>query len=395
MSNAAIELTDVGKCFTLGASTGSLKDSVLRKIRGQAPAKDEEFWALKDVSFQVRQGETLGIIGSNGAGKSTLLSIITGTMHPTCGAVRTEGSISALLELGAGFHPDLTGRENVYLFGSIMGLSRQQVDKRFDAIVDFAGLERFIDQPVKHYSSGMYVRLGFSVAVEVDPDILLVDEVLAVGDADFQRKCLNRMEEYRQSGKTMLIISHDLKTIQSVSDRIILLDGGRILGNGEPGQIVREYEDMTRERNMKSLRREWGTREAEITRVEVTASDGETCEKYAWDRPLRARIHYRSSIRIEKPIFGFAISDEQGRILAGNNSQIEQGDIPVIEGEGCVELLLSEGLCSSTGTYLLSFSLHSSDHKANYHRLDNLVPVEIVCDRGFEGAYVRSEWRVV
>ncbi len=393
MSKTTISLQNISKKFSLNrGGSSSVKAAVLDLIRGTKAPEADILWALKDVSFSVQEGETLGIIGANGAGKSTLLSIITGTMQASGGTITTDGRISALLELGAGFHPDMSGRENVYLFGAIMGLSRAQIDKRFDAIVEFAGLNRFIDQPVKHYSSGMYVRLGFAVAVEVEPEILLVDEVLAVGDIDFQRKCIQRMEEYRSSGKTMLIISHDMHTISKVSDRIILLDHGRILGDGPPSEIVKEYEELIHDRQMKSMQREWGTLEARITSVDIRNAAGEKSTSFTSDDALIATLHYTSDTRIEDPVFGFALSDKDGRIISGNNSQIEGLKVGSIEGEGCVTMTLPS-LPVSTATYLLSFSLHSGDHKINYHRLDNLAPIEVDSVVGYDGFYLPSVWK--
>jgi len=237
MSENVITVDSVGKKFRLkNSGTRTFKSAILGAIRkGNNPADD--FWALKDVSFTVSRGETLGIIGINGAGKSTLLSLIAGTKQPTEGSISASGSMSCLLELGAGFHPDLTGRENVFLSGAIMGIPQAQMRERLDAIIEFAEIREFIDQPVKHYSSGMYVRLGFAVAVEVNPQILLIDEVLAVGDAAFQRKCIQRMDEFRHEGKTMLVISHDLPTIQSISDRILFLNDGKVFGIGDPERI--------------------------------------------------------------------------------------------------------------------------------------------------------------
>jgi ABC-type polysaccharide/polyol phosphate transport system ATPase subunit len=387
----AISLKNISKKFMLSrGGTKTLKGTVLDML-GKGGPRTEEFWALKDVNFSVRKGETLGIIGVNGAGKSTLLSIIAGTMHPTTGTVETQGTISSLLELGAGFHPDMSGRENVYLFGSIMGISQEQIESKFDAIVEFAELNRFIDQPVKHYSSGMYVRLGFSVAVQVNPDILLVDEVLAVGDAAFQRKCIARMEEFRMSGKTMLIISHDLKTIQAVSDRIILLDSGTILGDGEPESVVEQYEDMSRERHIESLRKEWGTKEARITAYEISNSAGIKTDSFKAGDSLIATLDYDSDIAIHNPVFGFAINDNQGGLLTGNNSQIEHCTLPDIQGKGRVRLTIPQ-LNLATGSYLLSFSLHSADHKSNYHRIENVFPIHVACDKGYDGIYIKGTW---
>ncbi|MBR1609586.1 MAG: ABC transporter ATP-binding protein, partial [Kiritimatiellae bacterium] len=231
-----VDVSGVVKRFKLRPSAGSLKTAAIDFL---ARRKAREFTALDGVTLRVRRGETVGIVGENGAGKSTLLSIVAGTMRPTAGTVRTRGTVSSLLELGAGFHPDLTGRENVMLYGAIMGIPRSTMRRRFDEIVEFSGLEKFIDQPVRFYSSGMYVRLGFSVAVQVDPDILLVDEVLAVGDADFQRKCLAKMDDFRRAGKSMVLISHDIATVRRVSDRIAYLSHGKLIGIGDPAEMSR------------------------------------------------------------------------------------------------------------------------------------------------------------
>jgi ABC-type polysaccharide/polyol phosphate transport system ATPase subunit len=391
-SEPVIMVKGVTKEFRLRSAARSLKSSVLAVLAPGKAARPGPFRALENVSFEVRRGETLGIIGANGAGKSTLLSLLTGTMRPTSGSIVTVGSMSSLLELGAGFHPDLTGRENVYLYGAIMGLTRSRMQKRFDSIVSFAGLEAFIDQPVKHYSSGMYVRLGFAVAVEVDPDILLVDEVLAVGDADFQRKCVARMEEFRESGKTMLVISHDLPTIQSISTRILLLDHGRIIGIGDPEHMVEEYESLTRLRNTQSLRREWGTGEARISGVRFLGPSGEPAGTFRWGEPLTAEVSYRSASPIDDPVFGFAVSDSRGRLIYGNNTQIEGLKIARIEGEGSIRLVIDRVLMSR-GTYLFSFSIHSADHRINYHRADNCFPVEIESAKPFEGVcFMPCRW---
>ena len=391
MSATAIDVTDVGKRFRLkAAGSRSLKAAVL-DVLSPKRARSREFWALKDLSFTVESGETLGIIGANGAGKSTLLALLAGTKLPTVGAIRTEGTISSLLELGAGFHPDLTGRENVFLAGAVMGLTRRQMEERLDAIVDFAGIEAFIDQPVKHYSSGMYVRLGFSVAVEVDPDILLIDEVLAVGDIAFQRKCIEKMRAFREAGKTMLIISHDLGTIQSISDRILLLEEGRLVGLGSPGDVVSSYRSRSRLQRAEAVGREWGTGEVTLTRVELLDGEGRPAERFRFGEPLRARIHYAAERRIENPVFGFSIASSGGARMFGNNTQIERHGISAIEGEGALELTI-ESLTVAGGTYLLSFSVHSADHTMNYHRLDNAFPIEVWSEKEFEGAYMPIRW---
>ncbi len=388
-----IEVDHVSKHYRLTGGARSLKAMALEMLRRKTSGV-KILRALDDVSFSVFPGETLGIIGSNGAGKSTLLSLLTGTIQPTGGKIQTRGQMSSLLELGAGFHPDLSGRENVFLYGAIMGLSRKQMQERFDAIVAFAGLQEFIDQPVKHYSSGMYVRLGFAVAVEVDPQILLIDEVLAVGDSAFQKKCLDKMQEFRTQHKTMLIISHDLQTIQKVSDRILLLDQGKIIGLGEPEAMVETYGGLNRKRHAEIFQREWGTGRVRITGVEFQNGDGIETDKFMWGGALNAIVHYRAEERIEQPVFGFSIADNHGRVVHGSNTQIEGLSIPFVEGEGAVRLHLND-LPMAQGHYLFSFSSHSEDHKENYHRMDNCFPIVIECSKEFEGyAYMPSSWSI-
>lgn len=389
----AIVVESVTKEFRMrSARGGSLKALVLERLRRRSGAA-RTLKALDDVSFAVNRGETLGLIGANGAGKSTLLGLITGTMRPTRGTIATHGTISSLLELGAGFHPDLTGRENIFLYGAIMGLSRQQMRGRFDAIVGFAGLEKFIDQPVKHYSSGMYVRLGFAVAVEVDPEILLIDEVLAVGDLAFQRKCLQKMRDFRRAGKTMLIISHDINTIQSISDRILMLDSGKVVGLGDPAEIARSYQNLSRQKVANVMGREWGTGEVRIVGVEFFDDRNERTDAFRWGGSLSAKIRYEATRRIDNPVFGFSLADKEGRVVYGNNTQIEGFRIDHVEGAGSLTLKLDR-LAMATGTYLFSFSVHSADHLQNYHRLDHRFPVTVDCPKNFEGpCYMPSTWR--
>jgi lipopolysaccharide transport system ATP-binding protein len=238
----AIQFRNVSKRFLLrtGRST-SIQEMVINALKLRRQSSAQELWALRDVSFVIAQGETVGIIGPNGSGKSTLLKVATGILEPTSGKVRFSGRMSSLLELGTGFHPDLTGRENVYLYGSILGLSRRYINRRFPEIVAFAELEQFIDMPAKYYSSGMYVRLGFAVATQVDPEILLIDEVLAVGDEHFQRKCLARIEDLQRAGVTILLVSHNLAAVQNLCHRALWLNEGRMRELGAPECVIRRY----------------------------------------------------------------------------------------------------------------------------------------------------------
>jgi ABC-2 type transport system ATP-binding protein len=241
VSDFAVDVRDVSKRFRLAHNQyNSLKE---RLIHGGKRQSTEDFWALNEVSLTVREGETVGILGRNGSGKSTLLKCICGVLQPTTGEVAVRGKLAGLLELGAGFQQDLTGRENIYLNGSLLGMSKRDVDKVFDAIVDFSELEEFIDGPVKFYSSGMYVRLGFAVAVNMDPDILVIDEVLAVGDERFQRKCIDRVSEFQREGRTILLVTHSADTVRSVCDRGVVLSHGRLVAEGEPGEATRIFRE--------------------------------------------------------------------------------------------------------------------------------------------------------
>lgn len=235
--NIAINFETVSKKFKKGRAY-ILKEALIDVFR---PNKQEDFWAIQDVTFQIDRGESVGIVGANGSGKSTILKLIAGITTPTKGKITIDGRISPLIELGAGFHPELTGRENIYLNGTILGLSKKEIDEKFNSIVDFSELGDFIDTPVKHYSSGMYMRLGFSVAVHTSPDILLVDEILAVGDIAFQKKCLDKIRQFHKAGTTIVIISHNMETLKTFCQRMILVVDGKILKSGANNKVIGEY----------------------------------------------------------------------------------------------------------------------------------------------------------
>ena len=396
-TSAAIAVSGLGKRYRLqhqGAST--LKAAALR-LFSRGSKTDEEFWALRDVSFDVRPGDTLGIIGRNGAGKSTLLGLIAGTVTPTEGTVNTNGRISSLLELGAGFHPDLTGRENIFLNGSILGLRRRDIAQRLDAIVAFSDLERFIDHPVKHYSSGMFVRLAFSVAMEVDPDILILDEVLSVGDERFREKCRVRIGEFRRRGKTFLIVSHDMDTIQALCDRVLVLDRGKTVLVDVPARAVSEYHTINTLGENPSEgpeMREWGTREAVILGVTLRDTRGDAVATLGAREGFTAEVRWRATRRIEDPVFGFALCDGEGRMLYGTNTAIDGFTIPAIEGEGAIEFAI-ESIPFQRGRYYLTFAIHSRDHKT-FHRLDNCSFVTVTPDGEHSGTvHLAARWKTV
>ena len=255
MSGYVIEVNRLGKMYRIGSrinNKGRQLGGIRRKIDSsfdylrtilKPPADDEILWALKDVSFSIKKGELLGIIGRNGAGKSTLLKILSRITEPTEGYAKITGRIGSLLEVGTGFHPELSGRENIFLKGGIMGMKKEEIRRKFDEIVEFSGVERFLDTPVKRFSSGMHVRLGFSVAANLLPEILIIDEVLAVGDASFRKKCIQKMDQIVKSGRTILVVSHNMETIQSMADRVIWIDAGKLILEGQPDMVVKQYTD--------------------------------------------------------------------------------------------------------------------------------------------------------
>lgn len=363
----------------------------------------EELLALNDVSLQVWPGETIGVIGPNGSGKSTLLKLITRILEPSSGTVRVRGRVSALLELGAGFHPDLTGRENVYLNGSLLGYSRREMDRQYESIVCFAELERFMDVPVKHYSSGMYMRLGFSIAVHVDPDILLIDEVLAVGDQAFQQKCLERIQSFRRQGKTIVFVSHDLEAVRTLCDRVVWLDDGVIRMEGPTMEVVAEYLDSTWAQQ--SARHEaeqaalagadrWGSGQAEIVDVRFYDDQGRERQVFRTGDPFIARITYEAHERIERPMFGVAIHNDQGVHINGPNTVFAGYDIPWIEGRGTVDYIV-ESLPLLEGTYFFSAAIydHAGIHPFDHHQLKYVFRVRPGGVRERYGLfYIPSRW---
>lgn len=383
MSDTLIEVKNLSKKYVISsAKQKTLKASVLSFFKKNQ--FKEELWAVNNVSFEAKKGETLGVIGANGAGKSTLLGLISRTITPTQGSVSVKGRISSLLELGAGFHPDLTGRENIFLNGAILGISKEELTAKYDEIVEFAGLEKFINNPVKYYSSGMYIRLAFSVAVLVDPDILLVDEVLAVGDETFKQKSFEKIKAFRESGKTILVVSHDLDTIEQICDRVLLLGEGKMLDLNRPDKVVKEYKNMGLQQRDVNVKEEWGSKEAEIKDVVFRNSDAEICERIKSGSSLSMEINYEAFTEIKEPVFGFSIHDFEGRLMYGSNTDIEGVKISSISGKG--KLLINiEKINFLRGKFLFSFSMHSSDHKTNYHRLDKWFSLWVVSDSDAEG----------
>ncbi len=364
----AIEAAGLGKRYRVrGIGPPTLFGRVRDALHRRAPA---EFWALRDATFAVPRGRTIGVIGPNGAGKSSLLGLVAGTITPTTGRVVARGRICSLLELGAGFHPDLTGLENIRLNGAMLGIPRDELRRRTDRIIEFSGLDRFIGEPVRHYSSGMYVRLAFAVAAEAEPDILLVDEVLAVGDVAFQLKCLDRIRRFQREGRTLLFVSHALQTVEEFCDEVWLLHGGRIVAQGEPAPTILRYIREYMGEGGPVFTQEFGTREAELVDIRLEDEHGAEAAVFETGRPMTVRIRWRAPRRIERPVFGYSIKTANGLYLHGSNTQIAGVDIPAIEGEGEVRLVF-DPLRLMEGHYLLSLSLHSWDHARQFHRRED------------------------
>ncbi len=367
----AIEAVGLGKRYYRRG--GQRATTLLETLTGLGRARREAFWCLRDAHFAIPAGRTVGVIGPNGSGKSSLLGLAAGTITPTEGHIRTHGRISSLLELGAGFHPELSGRENVYLNAALLGIPREDVKRKFDQIVDFANLREFIDMPVKHYSSGMYVRLGFSIAVEVDPDILLIDEVLAVGDIAFQLKCLDRIRQFQKRGKTILFVSHALQTVEEFCHEALLVHGGRLVARGDPSEVILQYIRSYMGEGGGLFTQEFGTRTVEFGQVRLLNDAGEEAGIFTTGGALTVEIPYVAHRRVEQPVFGFSLKTGNGMYIYGNNTQIQRFAIPAIEGAGVIRLDLGP-LRLMHGNYFLSLSIHSWDHAEQFHRREDWWP---------------------
>ncbi len=410
--NAAIEVRNVSKVYRRYARRkqfATLKSALLSGslIRDLQP--DETFPALRGVTFNVPKGCTYGIIGRNGSGKSTLLKCVAGITRPTDGSITVDGRISALIELGAGFHPEISGRENVFINGIMLGLSKREIQKRFDEIVEFAELKEFIDAPVKTYSSGMYMRLGFAVAVHVNPDVLLIDEVLAVGDQAFTVKCLDKFAEFRRRNKTILLVTHSLDLVEKFCDRALWLDKGRTLAEGEPKRVVAAYlidvekseehelakaeadrvksaaassasapasapaggpADSSAPSDMfKATEGRWGSREIEITDVTLNGADGRPAHVFQSGEAIHVRLKVIAHQPTEDFVFGFGLFNADGICCYGTNTNIESLEPFELSGEGEINFHISR-LDLVEGTYKIDVAAHKLDgYPYDYHRL--------------------------
>ena len=408
-TDVAIQVRDVHKIYRRYSrrkqfatlKSAFLSGSVLKDLRPDAVLE-----ALKGVSFDVAKGTTFGIVGRNGSGKSTMLKLIAGIGKPTTGGIRVDGRVSALIELGAGFHPEISGRENVYINGLMLGLSRREVGARFDEIVRFAELDEFIDAPVKTYSSGMYMRLGFAVAINVDPDVLLVDEVLAVGDEAFTHKCLDKFAELRRRGRTILLVTHSLDLVTRFCDEALWLDAGAVRAQGDPKRVIDAYlMDVARSEDQelaavsrpnsaashpesqtnpesripnpdgepsdmfKAAEGRWGSREVEITGVEMIGASGQPAHLFQSGERVDIRLYVRANQRVNDFAFGIGIFNADGICCYGTNTHIEGASANELSGEGLV-ILTIDSLDLVEGTYKLDVAVHRQNGAPyDYHRL--------------------------
>ncbi len=393
MTKPAIVAQGVSKLYRRFAHKNQLRTLKSALLTGSVLADlrpEETFTALEDVSFEVKPGTTFAVIGENGSGKSTLLKLVAGITKPTRGSLRVLGRVSALIELGAGFHPEISGRENVAINAMMLGLTRKELDESYDAIVEFAELKDFIDAPVKTYSSGMYMRLGFAVAIHVDPDVLLIDEVLAVGDEAFTRKCLDKISEFRRRGKTILFVTHSLGLVEKMCDDVLWLNHGRTRGRGDPKRVVDEYltyvaggeEALLRSRSLADAAQaeaapaseapedagapggyrpgRWGSREVEIRQVRLLDSLDRERHLFIPGETLTLALSVHAARPVSDFVFGVGLFAADGTCVYGTNTDLEDFKPRRLEGEAIVRLSL-EGLQLVEGTYLVDLAAHKRD----------------------------------
>jgi ABC-type polysaccharide/polyol phosphate transport system ATPase subunit len=411
----AIELRGISKRFRAhgGHPPTTVKSAVLELIRGRRQHGRDRFVALQDIDLTVEAGQTLGIVGANGSGKSTLLKLVAGIYRADSGTIRVRGRVAPLIELGAGFHPELTGRENVVINGIILGLSQRDVRRRLDAIVEFAGMSEFIDAPARTYSSGMYMRLGFAVAVHLDPDVLLMDEVLAIGDEAFARKCADRFAEFRRMGKTLLLVGHEAAAVERWCDEAVWLDHGVIRASGAPHKVIDLYRQAMSEQESDVLARaydrpprgavvatagesrdRWGTREIEIERVRLDDTYGNERYVYTAGEPLTLRFAYRVRRPVERPVFGFAIVRNDGLWIYGTDTTLAKIPLPELGPSGDVQVTIdSIGLVG--GRYFVDVAAHAEDGTPfDYH--SRRYPFSVRDDAAERGVTkIPHRWRIV
>ncbi len=416
MEEYAIRVKDVSKMYKLYDRN---RDRMMDALGIGKKIRYKEHYALKHLSFDINRGETVGIIGTNGAGKSTILKIITGVLNPTDGEVEINGRISALLELGAGFNPEYNGIENVYLNGTMMGFTREEIDERMDAILEFADIGEFIYQPVKSYSSGMFVRLAFAVAINIDPEILIVDEALSVGDVFFQAKCYQKFEEFKRAGKTILFVSHDLGSVSRYCDRVILLNKGEKMDEGSPKEIINLYKKLVTSSSKKEgdeeskvktsiteqsqsagqlwkdsftinpKLEEYGDGKATIVDFAIEDEDGQLTNVIEKGSKFKIKTKVRLEQPMKDPIFTFTFKNVRGIDITGTNTMLEDIFLGVCNAGETYVVSYEQEMNLQGGEYLLSMSCtgYENGELKAHHRLYDLMSVTVVSDKNTVGFY--------
>ncbi len=404
-TETAIRVDGLGKKYRLGLThKGTLRDAIhglgrklFRRSNGSSAAhgqisnpkseirnlQSNEFWALRDVSIDVRRGEVLGVIGRNGAGKSTLLKILSQVTKPSTGRAEIYGRVGSLLEVGTGFHPELTGRENVYLNGAILGMTKREIGSKFDEIVDFAGVEKFIDTPVKRYSSGMKVRLGFAVAAHLEPEILIVDEVLSVGDMQFQKKCLSKIDELKKRIGCIVLVSHNMITVRAICSRVLLLADGNLIKSGNPSSVIPEYERLSPLLDSSDTdldEQEHGLNQISITNVEVLNSNGKRTTTPKAGERIKVVVDYVAKEHVENAIIYVAIRRPDGFICTAGSTELEGLSVPSLHGDGSIEVEFPE-LSVIPGHFLLDITFYDHNFDFRTYFLGRAqVPIEVSSD---------------
>jgi lipopolysaccharide transport system ATP-binding protein len=370
----AIEFNQVWKKYKRGEKLNSLRDTIpnlFRQIAQKEELKEQEFWVTKNVSFNIKKGEVVGIMGPNGAGKSTILKLLSRIIVPNRGSMSIQGRLSALIEVTAGFHGDLTGRENVYLNGTILGMKKKEIDERFDNIVEFSGISEFIDTPVKRYSSGMFSRLGFSVAAHMNPDVLLVDEVLSVGDISFQAKCSEKIRELLKTGATIVLVSHNLSLVQSLCKRIILLNKGEVLKDGPTDLVIPFYENLVFKKQEEDLQKKVSSSSdykvkvkteaaIELTQCRIANEKNEEKDVFQSSDDIHLRMDYNAAQKIDEPVFGVEIIRADGVICCVARTKDHGFSVGQVDGKGAIGVHLGR-MNLGPGIYMLKLTVWDKD----------------------------------
>jgi lipopolysaccharide transport system ATP-binding protein len=397
----AINIEHLSKRYVLGAMRHEtmLREVLLNLLKRQG-RREEAILALDDISFDVKDGEVVGIIGRNGAGKSTLLKVLSKITYPTSGRIKVRGRVASLIEVGTGFHDELTGRENIYLNGSILGMRKREIDERIDQIIDFSGVEKFIDTPIKRYSSGMRLRLGFAVAAHMEPDVLFVDEVLAVGDAEFQKKCLSAMDELRSGGRTVLFVSHNMAAIENLCPRTVWIDAGKLRQDGPSDKVIGQYlatfsESQRTGYDLESIGNRVGNGAIRFTRVDFVDANGQPTSVFRSGEPFRARFYYRVHERTRDPHFGVVIFSDLGTRITTVSTWHANYYIPEVEpGEGMIELQIDD-LYLQPNRYFLSLFCDTTGQR--FDNLDHCIAIDVEDSNAYEnqGRGLHPRWGLV